>query len=251
MRRLAFVLVLSALTLCAQAPTGAGPNLYSQEKESALGAQLAQAVQRNVTPVNNPAALAYVQQAGARIAAQMPSRFSFTFALIGAIGSRATRGEPIALPGGFIFIPANLFLTAHDDAEFAGALAHAMAHVAARHGTRQATKGTLDQLMTVPLIFNGGDAGLGGRQPSAVVPIAFMNFSNAYEQEADMLAITAVSAAGYDPEGLVRYLSRQLPDGSPDKTARIGAMQTEIERLQSPASDEFLRIQTQLQTQQN
>jgi len=248
MRRLAFVLVLSALTLCAQTPVGAGPNLYSKQKESALGAQLAQEIQRNSPPVNNPAALAYVQQMGAKLAARMPPQFPYIFALIERVQNDPTRGEPVSLPGGFIFVPTTLFLNARDDSEFAGALAHAMAHVAARHGTRQATKAEEGRLMTVPLIINGGD--LDQRRSGAVIPISMIQFSRAYESEADMIAVKAVSDAGYDPDGLARFISHELPDNAPEKSTRIAAIEKTIMTLPPPpASDEFRQIQTEMRRQ--
>ena len=46
-----------------------------------------------------------------------------------------------ALPGGFMFVNTGLILRyADNEAELAGVLAHEIAHVAARHGTRQATR---------------------------------------------------------------------------------------------------------------
>jgi predicted Zn-dependent protease len=68
----------------------------------------------------------------------------------------STIHEPATLPGGYVFVPAGLFLAAQDEAEFAGMLAHAMGHIALRHGTRQATRGVLIKQRSIPLIFMGG-----------------------------------------------------------------------------------------------
>ena len=46
-------------------------------------------------------------------------------------------------------------------------MAHEIAHVAARHGTRQATEGTIANYRTIPLIFMGGWAGYGSSKPPA------------------------------------------------------------------------------------
>jgi beta-barrel assembly-enhancing protease len=246
MRWSLFALVLSALSLSAQQQAGAGPNLYSRETEAALGEQLAQQVQRTATPVNNPVALRYVEQVGARLAAQLPEpRFTYTFALINPAGGAANNNamrEPLALPGGYIFVPSSVLLAARDEAEFAGVLAHAMAHVADRHGTRQATKAATAQLATIPLIFLGGSTRVGTPQGSSVaIPIAFIQFSNAYEEQADMLAVKMASGAGYDAEGLRRYLNRESP-GDP----RIDALRRELQTPPANSNDEFLRMQQQL-----
>ena len=42
-----------------------------------------------------------------------------------------------------MFVNSGLLLKADNEAELAGVLAHEIAHVAARHGTRQATRGAI------------------------------------------------------------------------------------------------------------
>jgi beta-barrel assembly-enhancing protease len=249
MRWPALLLVSSALTLSAQTIPGSGPNFYSREKEAALGAQLAQQVRQTATPVDNNAALSYVEQMGAKLAARFPEpRFTYTFTLIAAGNDDALK-EPVALPGGFVFVPASLFLTAQDDSEFAGVLAHAMAHVAARHGTRAATRESIAQMAVNPIIANGGAAGFMARQAAdTLIPAALARFSRDYEQEADQLAVNVVTAAGYDAEGLIRYLSREqsnLPV-SEARNERMAALQNAIQNLPHPASGELRQIQQQL-----
>jgi predicted Zn-dependent protease len=265
MRWSPFLLVLAAAPLYSQQlenpqKLGDGPNLYSREKEAALGAALAAQVERNSPPAIlpeglRPEALRYVQQVGARLAEQLPDApFPYTFALIGDNSDPSQ--EPIALPGGYVFVPTRLFLNARDEAEFAGVLAHAMAHVADRQGTRQATKSTLNQLATIPLIFYLGPTGAGNGQTSSVaIPIAFLQFSNAYEQRADALAVRMASGAGYDAEGLLRYLSRMHASDPADRSisdARVAAVRM---ALQNPppanSNDEFFRIQDRLRNPKN
>jgi predicted Zn-dependent protease len=138
-------------------------------------------------------------------------------------------------------------LTARDDGEFAGILAHAMAHVAARPGTRQASKTEVSQLMRIPL--TRAVAGVGTSDASRVlIPISMVSFSRAYEQEADRIGVTMASMAGYDPEGLIRYLSRQPVGTVQDSDGRIAAMRTLIQSLPHPASSEFIQIQNQLRS---
>jgi beta-barrel assembly-enhancing protease len=231
MRFSVYVLISSALTLSAQTMPGSTANLYSREKEAAVGAQIAQQVRQTATPVDNAAALAYVQQMGAKLAAQFPEpSFPFTFALVAG----STQQEPVVLPGGYIFVPANLFLTAQDDSEFAGMLAHAMAHAAARHATRAASQSANPG----PLVFLSS---IVGGAPTFTIPASFVRFTPAFEQEADRLAVNVVSAAGYDPQGLIRYLSRERAN-----TDRIAALQAAMQNLPHPASPDFLQIQGQL-----
>ena len=69
-----------------------------------------------------------------------------------------------ALPGGFLFVNSGLFLRAETEAELAGAEAHEIAHVAARHGTRQASRGQIVNRASLPPIFMGGWPGYAVRQ---------------------------------------------------------------------------------------
>ncbi len=61
-----------------------------------------------------------------------------------------------ALPGGFFYVNSGLILTADTEAELAGVMAHEIAHVAARHATRQMTRFQLANIASIPLIFVGG-----------------------------------------------------------------------------------------------
>jgi predicted Zn-dependent protease len=187
---------------------------------------------------------------GARLAARLPEPcVSYTFALT-ATDESNTLHEPLSLPGGYIFVHASLFLAAQDEAEIAGMLAHAMAHIGERHGTRAASRNQVSQIASnVPLIFYGGRAGYGTRQASTPIPVSFARLESTFVREADQMAVKLTSAAGYDPESLVRYMTRVWPDNPPDpeRNARIGAVQIAIQQL-APSNqfDEFLRIQKQI-----
>ena len=221
------------MTLAAQATqAGAGPNYYSPQREAALGAELARQARKNTTPVDNTAALSYVEAMGAKLAVQLPEpRYNYTFAIIKDAGD--SYQEPIALPGGYMFIPDSLFLKAHDGSEFAGMLAHAMAHVAARQFTRIAARAPAGRMLTIPLIFWGDWTGFAASKvPAPLEPIYLGKFRQSLELEADTLAVNMTSAAGYDPEGLIRYLTRNAPQ-SENRDARIAAMRGAIQNLQN------------------
>src|SRR5436305_14748332 len=142
-----------ALPLLAQEPPpGQGLNFYSLEKEAALGRQLAAEAERHMRPLDSAVARDYVSQLGQRLAAQFSGpAFTYAFAVMASGGDNATH-EPLALPGGYVFVPASLFLRAQNGSEFAGMLAHSIAHIAAHHFARQFTRGQLVNMATVPLI---------------------------------------------------------------------------------------------------
>ena len=153
--------IVAALPLFAQnqGTPEKGVNFYNSQREAALGKRLADDVLKRTTPIENPTVVAYVDRLGQKLAAHMPeSPVRFTFSLIAEDLCPAMH-EPSALPGGYLFVPAALFLAARDEAEFAGMLAHAMAHIAARQGNPPSTGGQQTNLASVPLIFVGGWSG--------------------------------------------------------------------------------------------
>ena len=198
---------------------GKGLNWYSLEKEIALGKGLAQEVERQAKMIDDPVISEYVNRVGQNLVRNSDAKVPFTIKVIDTEEVNA-----FALPGGFFFVNSGLILKADTEAELAGVMSHEIAHVAARHGTRQATRGQVAQLATIPLIFMGGWAGYGVRQAASVlVPIGFLQFSKAFESEADMLGLQYMYKTGYDPEAFVDFFEKieSLEKKKPGTMAKI------------------------------
>jgi len=231
------------LTLATLAVSAQGINFYSREKEAALGAALAKEMDRQTKPSENIAVGLYVASVGRRLAAQLPDTgLTWTFTpVVDPLGGH----EPFGLPGGFIFVPEIVLLEAQSEAEFAGMLAHAMAHVAERHGTRMATRGQIGNAATIPLVFMGGWSGT-GNAGSVLVPARFLKLQRTYEIDADQLAVRMMDGAGYDPGALARFIRRVLPSDY----ERIALLDEAIHELPlakySFPNEEFQQIQEEL-----
>ena len=137
---------------------GKGVIFYSLEREIALGKQAAQEVERSAKLIDDPVISEYVNRVGQNLVRNSDAKVPFTIKVIDSDVVNA-----FALPGGFFYVNSGLILRADSEAELAGVMAHEIAHVAARHGTKNATKGELAQLATIPLIMlgPGGWAGYG------------------------------------------------------------------------------------------
>lgn len=183
---------------------GKGVNFYSIEKEMALGKGLAQDIERQAKIVDDPVVAEYVNRVGQNLVRNSDAKVPFTIKVVDSEEVNA-----FALPGGFFFVNSGLVLRAESEAELAGVMAHEIAHVAARHGTRQASRGQVVNLATIPLIFMGGWAGYGARQAASVlIPIGFLSFSRGFEEEADLLGLQYLYKTGYDPTAFVDFFEK-------------------------------------------
>src|SRR6202045_4167686 len=213
-------------------------NFYSLEKEIALGKGLAQQVERQAKIINDPVIAEYVNRVGQNLVRNSDAKVPFTIKVIDSEEVNA-----FALPGGFFFVNAGLILKAESEAELAGVMAHEIAHVAARHGTRQATRGQVAQLATIPLIFMGGWAGYGIRQAASVlIPVGFLQFSKAFESEADMLGLEYMYKTGYDPEAFVDFFEKiqSLEKKKPGTMAKVFS-------THPPTEDRIVKAQKNIQ----
>lgn len=183
---------------------GKGINFYSLEKEIILGKKIAQDVERGTKIVDDPIISEYVNRIGQNLVRNSDARVPFTIKVIDGNEINA-----FALPGGFFFVYSGLIVFAENEAELAGVMAHEIAHVTARHGTRQATRAQITNLASLPLIFLGGWAGYGIRQAAGfLIPLTFLKFSRGFEKEADELGTQYLYKAGYDPTAISNFFER-------------------------------------------
>jgi predicted Zn-dependent protease len=229
---------------------GKGLNFYSIEHEIALGKQLAQEVDRQAKFVTDPVVNEYVNRVAQNLVRNSDAQVPFTVKVIDSDVVNA-----FALPGGFFYVNSGLVLHADEEAELAGVMAHEIAHVCARHGTKQATKGEIIQLASIPaMIFIpyswAGYAIYQGM--NFAIPMTFLKFSRDAEREADYLGLEYMYKAGYDPNAFVTFFEKvtaqekkqpgTIPKAfstHPPTPDRIEAAQKEIATI-LPAREEYI-----------
>lgn len=179
-------------------------NLYSPEHEIEMGQQMARQVERTAHLLQDPVVTAYITQMADRIARHSDLRIPLQVRVIDSEEINA-----FALPGGYFFINTGLILETQSEAELAGVIAHEIAHVAARHATKQMSRAQLWNWMSFPLLFVGGPVVYGLEQGLALaVPLTFLKFTRNAEREADFLGQQYHYASGYDPMAFVDFFER-------------------------------------------
>ncbi|WP_118857599.1 M48 family metalloprotease [Sphingomonas mesophila] len=154
---------------------------------------------------------AYVQQVGARVAAQtgvVNSGQAFRFTTLNSAVENA-----FAVPGGYIYITRQLMALLDDESELAFVLGHEAGHVAGNHAQARKSAATRNSVLGVLGAILGsvvGNSGLGsmiGQSAMRYSQMATLSFSREQEYQADSLGTRYITRAGYDPLGGTRVLA--------------------------------------------
>jgi hypothetical protein len=179
-------------------------NWYSLESEIRMGKQYAMQVENGVKLVQDPVVNEYVNRIGQNLVRNSDAQVPFTIKVIDSDEVNA-----FALPGGFFYVNSGLILAADEEAELAGVMAHEIAHVAARHMTKQMTRAQWANIGTIPLIFIGGGIGYGIYEAAGLgLPLTFMKFQRNFEAEADYLGLQYMYKTGYDPQAFISFFEK-------------------------------------------
>lgn len=164
-----------------------------------------------------------MQQLAADIAPK--SGITWRFAII-----RDTEANAFALPGGVIVFTDKLLAEAASADEFAGVMAHEMAHIIHRHSLKRLIRSAVIALTAQALLGGMTDANAFG--PTMAQDLTSLSFSRDDESEADLTAQRLLRAAELNDGGLAAFFARQQdsPTGlsflatHPEPTARLAAL---------------------------
>jgi beta-barrel assembly-enhancing protease len=222
--------------LIGQRDVGSGIDFYSLDREMALGRQLSQEVESSCRLVTDPVIDEYINRIGQNLVRHSDARVPFTIKVLDNQEVNA-----FALPGGFFYVDSGLILAADNEAELAGVMAHEIAHVAARHATKNMTRAQIWNMAAVPLIFIGGPIAYAVSEVAGLaVPLSFLKFSRDAEREADLLGLEYDYATGYDPQAFVQFFEKlNVEKKKPNFLAKAFATHPmNVERIEA-AQDEI------------
>ena len=180
---------------------------YSLQQEYDLGRLWLKMFRTQVTTVDDPQLQSYLESLLYNLAAnsELKQRQLET-----VIVDNSTINA-FAVPGGVIGVHSGLFLFSDNEAQFAGVLAHELAHLSQRHFSRSIDKareanipslaGMLAGIILAATV--GADAGIATITASQAAALdSQLRFSREHEQEADRVGMETLSRSGMDPNGI-------------------------------------------------
>ena len=182
-------------------------NLFSLRQEMELGRQFSEEVNDRIRTIDDPVIWEYINRLGQNLGRNSDVKVPLEI--------RVVHDETVnafALPGGFFYVNSGLIQFARDEAELAGVMAHEIAHIAGRHGTRQVSRTQLTSVTAQTLLegFGGYNWGtmVAVNAAKLTLPLTFLKFSRTFEKKADFLGMQYLYKTGYDPLAMVRFFER-------------------------------------------
>jgi predicted Zn-dependent protease len=221
---------------------GKGFNLYSLDLEGELGRELATEVDLNLGDPVDENVVEYINRLAQSLFVHSDSKFPIRARVYESADVNA-----FSLPGGYLYVSTGLIVAAESEAELAGVMAHEIAHIAARHGTKSQSRRMLFGFAALPFSFVGGGAGLAisAAVSHAMQPLSTAKFSRNAEREADLLGLQYTYASGYDPGELVHFFERYLKQEPETR----GSLFNRLLADHPMTADRIERLQQQLETE--
>lgn len=250
--------VFSILTLAACGGTGA----ITLEDEQQAGADAARQLEEQVGIYPGEFLTNYIDSVGRRLVAALgDTPYYFRFKIV-------DQAEPnaFATPGGYIYVSRGIMTLINSEDELAGILAHEISHVTLRHHARQAQRGMLPGILTLPGRavgkVVGEDVGNIINSPLEAVGKTYMaSYGRGQEAEADRVGMQLAARAGYDPSALADALTNlertvslltgeqrefSFFDTHPQTPTRVGDIEREAAQIQWQAGKPFAKNQAAL-----
>lgn len=176
---------------------------YSTDKEVQIGQSVARQIEKEYKVVEDPLMQERVEAIGRKIVSVCDRKdIKYHFIVLDMDEVNA-----VSLPGGYVYIFKGLIEKVDSDDEIAGVVAHEVAHIVARHSIKklQAQQGYTLLRVLIATTPQGGEVGSAADEAYAQI---MLGYSREDELLADQLAARYEKLAGYDPQGMVKFLTK-------------------------------------------
>jgi predicted Zn-dependent protease len=187
----------------------------TDQEEQQLGQAVSEKIRKRYGVVQDAAIHKYVTLVGS-VLAQASSRPNLTwrFIVLDTDGVNA-----LAAPGGYIHITRGALSLMKSEAELADVLGHELIHVTEKHTIRAIQKGKLVQMGANETL--SGNAALFSKMVDKATEVVLAGFGRAEELEADSKGVVLANKVGYNPQGLVAFLTT-INDRTKNSTQKQG-----------------------------
>jgi beta-barrel assembly-enhancing protease len=181
---------------------GLAISLVSVSQEIEIGKQANAQVRKQLAELRDVETLEYVRSIGRRLVPHAGGpKYPYSFAVADYREINA-----FALPGGPVWVHRGILHLATNESQFAGVLAHEIAHISERHAADQLTKATMASWglgVLGALLGNDGGASAAKLAAGFLANGLFLKFSRDHEREADRVGLQMLTRAGWDARGMV------------------------------------------------
>jgi len=199
--------------------------VLSPQDERRIGEDFMRQARAQLDLLDDPELNDYLQDLGRRLTTGVDALPDFHFFLVNNSAINA-----FAVPGGYIGVHTGLLLAARSEAELAAVLAHETAHITQRHIPRLIAESQRVSGPALAAILAGiliAASGQPGGEAAILLTTAGMaqhelNFTRAFEQEADRIGMNILNNAGYDARAMPGFfeqmetLTRQYDNNLPE-----------------------------------
>ena len=177
--------------------------IYSTDKEVQMGTAIDKQVEEEYKMAEDPLMQKRVEDIGKRIVAVCDRKdIEYHFKVL-----EDEEVNAVSLPGGYVYIFKGLIEKVSSDDELAGVIGHEVGHIVARHSIK---KLQAQQLYTLLMIATAASSQSG--QVASAADLAFTQIMLGYSREdellADQLGTRYAKLAGYNPQGMITFLTK-------------------------------------------
>jgi len=177
---------------------------YSTEKEIKMGQSINRQVEKELKFSEDPLDRKRVEDIGQKIAAVSDRKeIKYHFEVLADETVNA-----VSLPGGYIYVNTGLLEKVSNDDELACILAHEIGHIVARHHIKKLQAMQAYSVLRLLVAVTPQSS----PEVGSAADVAFLEFLLGYSREdellADQLGARYARLAGYDPHGMITFLTK-------------------------------------------
>jgi MAF protein len=176
---------------------------YSTDREVKMGQAIDRQIGKEIKSTPDPLQQKRVEEIGKKIAAVSDRKeIDYHFRVLDEDEVNA-----VSLPGGYVYVYRGLLDKIDNDDELACILAHEVGHIVARHSIKKLQAMQSYTILRVLVAVAPGTAEAGSAADAAFLQF-LLGYSRQDELLADQLGARYAKLAGYNPQGMISFLTK-------------------------------------------